>query len=266
MAHWRQKLYEIIFRADTPAGKAFDIALLIAILLSVVAVMLESVQPIRAEHGDLLLAAEWLFTAIFTVEYVLRLVCSPQPLRYARSFFGIIDLLAILPSYLSLVGLGAHHHTAMVLRSLRLLRVFRVFNMGQVVGEANALGRAIVASRNRILVFLVVVLSIVLILGAAMFLVENGENGFSSIPQSMYWAIVTMTTVGYGDIAPQTIVGKLIAAVMMILGYSLIIVPTGIISAEVVSVNAQDPRTCPTCSRYGHHRDAKYCRHCGAPL
>ena len=180
------------------------------------------------------------------------------------SFFGVIDLLAILPMYLTLVGLGTTY--GVVVRSLRLLRVFRVFNMGRFVGEANALGRAIVAARGKIIVFLLVVLTIVVILGAAMYLVEDGKNGFTSIPQSMYWAIVTMTTVGYGDIAPQTIPGKFIAAVMMILGYSLIIVPTGIISVEAIRPPARSPRDCPDCGVRGHEVDAKHCKHCGAQL
>jgi voltage-gated potassium channel len=267
MAPWRERLHEIIFEADTPAGKAFDIALLLAILLSVSVVMLESVESINDRYADQLLRAEWFFTILFTIEYVLRLICVRRKSGYVFSFYGIIDLLAILPSWLSLLVPGVGQ-TGIVIRSLRLLRVFRVFNVGRVVHEAQGLKDAVKAARGRIVIFLSLVLTVVVILGAAMYLVEGAENGFTSIPTSMYWAIVTMTTVGYGDIAPHTVLGKLIAAVVMVLGYSLIIVPTGIISAEVVvaRVKPASTQSCPECTREGHDADAKHCKFCGAGL
>jgi voltage-gated potassium channel len=268
LSPWREKLRVIIFEADTPAGKAFDVGLLAAILLSVLAVLLDSVASFRSRHGQLLNNAEWAFTLIFTVEYALRLICSPRPLHYARSFFGIVDLLAILPTYLSLLIPGAE--SMIVIRGLRLLRIFRVFKLGQFLGEASLLRNALSASRHKITVFLGTIAILVTILGAAMYLIEGEENGFTSIPVAIYWAIVTMTTVGYGDMAPITVSGKVLASIVMIMGYSIIAVPTGIVTAEIVEGAAASrritTRSCPGCLSEGHDRDASYCKDCAAPL
>jgi voltage-gated potassium channel len=267
-APWRERLRIIIFEADTPAGKAFDVALLIAIVLSVTAVMLESVSRTRARYGAALDAWEWAFTLLFTVEYVLRLVSVPKPTHYARSFFGVVDLLAILPTYVSVLIPGAE--SMLVIRGLRLMRIFRVFKLGQFLGEASLLRRALAASRHKITIFLGMIVILVVILGAAMYLIEGEENGFTSIPLSVYWAIVTMTTVGYGDLAPQTVAGKLLASIVMIAGYAIIAVPTGIVTAEILeSANPSKPvttRCCPDCMSEGHDADAQHCKDCGASL
>ena len=265
----RERLHTVIFEADTPLGKAFDVALLIAIVGSVVAVCLESVPDIRAEHGETLKRLEWGLTIAFTVEYLLRLLCVSRPLSYARSFYGVVDLLAILPTYASLFFAGTH--SLAVIRALRLLRVFRVFKLGHFVREADMLYRALAASRRKILVFLGAVLTLVFILGTIMYLVEGGheESGFTSIPESVYWAIVTMTTVGYGDIAPVTVLGKFIASIVMISGYAIIAVPTGIVGVEMARASREVPITtqaCPACSREGHAPDAVYCKYCASPL
>jgi len=266
-AGWRERVRLVIFEADTPAGKAFDVALLVAILSSVVAVMLESVAAIRARHGLALDVAEWTFTLLFTLEYLLRLICVPVPWRYARSFFGVVDLLAILPTYLSLLLPGAE--SLLVIRGLRLLRIFRVFKLGRFLGEASMLRRAIADSRHKVTVFLGTIAILVTLLGTAMYLIEGAANGFTSIPVSIYWAVVTMTTVGYGDLAPQTVAGKTLATVVMILGYSIIAVPTGIVTAELVeSVSRRRPttRVCPSCLAEGHDVDARFCKSCGEAL
>jgi voltage-gated potassium channel len=268
LSPWREKLRIIIFEADTPAGKAFDVGLLVAILLSVLAVMLDSVSAFRSQHSQLLTNAEWAFTLLFSAEYGLRLICSPRPLRYARSFFGIVDLLAILPTYLSLLFPGAQ--SMIVIRGLRLLRIFRVFKLGQFLGEASLLRNALAASRHKIAVFLGTITILVTILGAAMYLIEGAESGFTSIPASIYWSIVTMTTVGYGDMAPTTVSGKVLASIVMILGYSIIAVPTGIVTAEIVEGAAASrritTRSCPNCLSEGHDRQSTYCKDCGALL
>ncbi len=265
---WRTYLHEVIFEADTPAGKTFDVILLISILLSVFAVLLESVNEIRIEHYFLLRSAEWVFTGLFTVEYLLRLFCVRRPLKYAFSFFGIVDLLAILPTYLSLFFVGTQ--ALIVIRALRLLRVFRVFKLVRYVGEASVLMEAMRASRAKITVFLVAVLSIILIVGSSMYLIEGGqpESGFTSIPASIYWTIVTMTTVGFGDITPQTLAGKTLASAVMILGYGIIAVPTGIVTAELSTARRKTITTqsCPVCAREGHDVDATHCKFCGAKL
>jgi voltage-gated potassium channel len=268
LSPWREKLRVIIFEADTPAGKAFDVGLLVAICLSVLAVTLDSVNAYQSQHGRALDIAEWVFTLLFSVEYALRLTCSPRPLRYARSFFGVVDLLAILPTYLSLLFPGAE--SMAVIRGLRLLRIFRVFKLGQFLGEASALQNALSATRHKITVFLGTIAILVTILGAAMYLIEGEENGFTSIPAAIYWSIVTMTTVGYGDMAPITVSGKVLASIVMILGYSIIAVPTGIVTAEIVESAAMSrkitTRSCPGCLSEGHDRDAIYCNQCAAPL
>ncbi len=266
-APWRVRLHEIIFEADTPAGKAFDVALIGLILLSILAVMLESVAAYQASYGAFLRQVEWVITGLFTIEYILRLSCVVYPLRYARSFFGIVDLVAILPTYLSLFLPGSQ--SLLLVRTLRLLRIFRVFKLVLYLGEANVLSTALRSSLPKVVVFLMTVLLVVLNMGAAMYLIEGGENGFTSIPRGVYWAIVTMTTVGYGDIAPQTVPGQALAAALMIMGYAVIAVPTGIVSAELIEAGRQRPvttRVCPVCLTEGHQRSARFCRDCGASL
>jgi voltage-gated potassium channel len=262
----RFRLHEIIFEADTPEGKAFDIGLLIVIVLSIVAVLLESVPEIGAAHGPWLRTLEWIFTGLFTVEYVLRLLSVGRPRRYALSFFGVVDLLAILPTYLSLLVAGSQ--SLLVIRAIRLLRVFRVLKLAHFVGEASMLKVALKASVRKIIVFLGAVLTLVLIVGALMYLIEGGEHGFLSIPHAIYWAIVTMTTVGYGDIIPQTVPGRFLASLVMITGYGIIAVPTGIVTVEMAGAMRKKISTqvCLECASEGHDPDAKYCKHCGAAL
>jgi len=264
-APWRERLHEVIFEADTPAGKLFDVGLLIAIVISVAIVIFDSTGP-GAQYGRAVYMLEWTFTILFTVEYVLRLVSVRRPWRYAFSFFGMIDLAAILPTYLSLFVAG--WQSLLVIRALRLLRVFRILKIARYLGEITALAAAIRATRAKIAVFLLSVLTVVLIMGTLMYVVEGEASGFTSIPRSMYWAIVTVTTVGYGDIAPVTPLGQAIAAVAMILGYSLIIIPTGIFSVELVNASRRRISTqhCPNCSREGHDEDAVHCKYCGAAL
>ncbi len=260
------RLHEVIFEADTPAGKAFDIVLIWAILLSVAAVMLESVHSIRNLYGDALYAIEWFFTVLFTIEYILRLISVKRPTRYAASFFGIIDLLAILPTYASILVPGSQ--SLLTIRILRLLRIFRVFKLTAYLNEAKALTSALRASRRKIGVFLSAVLSIAVIIGACMYVIEGEKNGFTDIPTSIYWAIVTLTTVGYGDLSPQTPLGKTLASVLMIIGYAIIAVPTGIVSVELSKTSSKSVSTqaCPQCGAEGHDADAQNCKYCGAHL
>lgn len=263
---WQLGLREIIFEADTRAGKAFDVGLLICIGLSVLTVMLESVTSFRQEFGDALRITEWFFTGLFTVEYVLRLLTFGHRRGYAVSFFGVVDLLAILPTYLSLFVGGAQ--SLAVIRSLRLLRIFRVLKLVQFLGEARMLQAALKASSRKIVVFLGAVMTLVLIVGSFMYLIEGAEHGFDSIPHSIYWAIVTLTTVGYGDIAPQTVMGRVLASLVMITGYGIIAVPTGIVTSELASLWRQtaSTRVCGECAEEGHDLDAAFCKHCGAAL
>ena len=264
--NWRARLHEIIFEADTPEGKRFDITLLILILLSVLAVCLESVPEFRAKYGAPLRWCEWMFTLLFTAEYVARLLSVRRPLRYVFSFFGVVDLLAILPTYLSVVLPGSQ--SFLVVRALRLLRVFRILKLTHFVGEARLLGAAMRASARKIIVFLGVVLTAVLIAGALMYLIEGEEHGFTSIPLSVYWAIVTMSTVGFGDIVPQTSWGRVVASILMILGYAIIAVPTGIVTVELGAATraATNTQACPACGAQYHDNDARYCKRCGAKL
>ena len=268
---WRAQAHEVIFESDTPAGKAFDVGLIAAIIASTAAVMLESVASIRGEHGPALMGVEWFFTVIFTVEYVFRLSCVGRPARYARSFFGIVDLLAILPTYLSLLLPGAQY--LLVIRTLRILRVFRVLKLVNYLQEMETLRQAMRASIRKILVFVLAVLILVSILGSLMYLIEGPEHGFTSIPRGVYWAIVTLTTVGYGDISPETSAGQTLAAFIMILGYGIIAVPTGIVTAELTQAARRDPgfgkvsgQACRECSAEGHDTDALHCKFCGAAL
>lgn len=260
----RRRLHEIVFESDTRAGRAFDLLLLWAVILSVVTVLFESVGQVRAEHGTFLRALEWGFTAFFTVEYVLRLAAVRQPLRYATSFFGVVDLLAVLPTYLSLLVPGAQ--ALLVVRIVRLLRVFRILKLATFLREADVLRRALGASRPKIIVFLVAVLSLVVVMGTIMYLVEHGNPGFGNIPRSIYWAIVTVTTVGFGDITPQSPLGQVLASILMIMGYGIIAVPTGIVSVELAAATregAVSGQACPSCSVEGHQPDAAFCRRCG---
>ena len=265
-ADWQARLHEIIFEADTPAGKAFDVGLLMMIAASLVAVSLETVSPYGEEHGRTLRLMEWGFTAVFSVEYVLRLLCVQRPLSYARSFFGIVDLMAILPTYLSVLFPGTQ--SFLMLRALRLLRVFRVFKLAQFIGEIDLLQTALRQSRRKIAVFVTTLLIVVAIMGALMYLIEGAEAGFTSIPRGMYWAIVTMTTVGYGDISPQTPVGQVVASFVMVMGYGILAVPTGIFSVELLELSRRPVSTqaCPSCSAEGHDVDAVHCKFCGVRL
>lgn len=263
---WRRRLYIVIFEAETRAGRAFDVVLLVLIVFSIAVVSLESVAAIDSHAHTLLRACEWALTIVFTVEYALRLLCVRRPLRYAASFFGLVDILSILPTYLSLFFSGAQ--SLLLIRTLRLLRVFRVLKLAHFTKEAQTLASALRASRSKIFVFLMTVMTLVVLSGTVMYLVESDESGFTSIPRSMYWAIVTLTTVGYGDIAPRSPFGQVLAALLMISGYAIIAVPTGIVSAELVSAQrlSMSTRTCSHCTVEGHESTANYCRHCGHPL
>jgi len=266
---FRARVHEIIFEADTPAGRAFDVALIVCILASVVVVMLESVERYDERYGDLFDAIEWTFTVLFTVEYLLRLYCVGSPRRYARSFFGVVDLLSILPTYLGAVFPTADAHTFLVIRVLRLLRLFRILKLVRYVSEARVLARALKASIPKIIVFLFAVFAVIIIVGALMHVVEGPTNdGFDSIPKSLYWAVVTMTTVGYGDVTPESALGKTISMFLMILGYGIIAVPTGIVSVELSTAARFSVKTtaCPNCSHSEHDDDAQFCKRCGTAL
>lgn len=261
----RRRLFVIIFGTDTPAGKAFDVGLLIAIVASIIIVMLESVPSIDAVYDDLFKKLEWILTIAFTLEYVTRIYVTDKKLSYIFSFYGIIDLLSILPTYLSLVFTGGSY--LLIIRALRLLRVFRILKLGRFMGEGEQLASAIRSSRHKITVFMGAVVSLVLILGTLMYMVEGGQGGFTSIPRSVYWAIVTLTTVGYGDITPQTVVGQFLSSLVMILGYAIIAVPTGIVTAELTKkAETQHKIKCDICGGTSHDIDAMYCKHCGERL
>lgn len=264
---WRLRLYTVIFEADTRAGQLFDLGLVVLILASVVVVVLDSIESINARHADLFHALEWAFTVLFSVEYLARLVCVRHPLRYARSVFGIIDLLAVLPTYLAVLVPGLH--ALIDVRVLRLLRLFRILKLAAYVAEFGALGRALAASRRKILVFMAFVMLVVLVMGTLMYVVEGPANGYTSIPVGVYWAITTMTTVGFGDITPKTDLGRVIASVMMLIGWGTLAVPTGIVSAEFTAQKMpREPttRTCHECLTEGHSPGARFCRDCGAEL
>jgi voltage-gated potassium channel len=260
----RQRIYIIIFGSNTKAGKLFDILLLIFILLSVLTVMLDSVPALHRDWQYWFIRAEWFFTVLFTVEYLLRIYSSPDKRSYIFSFYGIIDLLSILPTYLSLFIIGYKY--LVVIRILRLLRVFRILKLAQFLGASKVLTQSLKASRFKIFVFLEVVLTLVVILGSMMYLIEGPENGFDSIPRSIYWAIVTLTTVGYGDIAPQTIGGQALASLVMILGYAIIAVPTGIITVELTRQRSNIHIACTSCGNIDNDEDAQYCKQCGSQL
>jgi voltage-gated potassium channel len=274
-SRWRKKLHEVIYEADTPAGKLFDIGLLVLIVISIILVMLESIPSFGGEYKEEFLLAEWVITIIFSIEYVLRIICVHQPKKYIFSFFGIIDLLSVLPLYLTFFIGGVN--ALITFRALRLLRIFRILKITRYIGEGNRLMSAIRNSSAKIAVFLFAVLMLAVIAGTMMYLIEGPENDFDSIPMSVYWCIVTLTTVGFGDIAPGTPAGKFLASVIMILGYGIIAVPTGIVSAEYSrNTGTEDKNTdphsvkntqvCRNClSRY-HQDEAKFCHLCGYPL
>tara|TARA_R110001592_G_scaffold46657_8_gene148460 strand:- start:485 stop:1333 length:849 start_codon:yes stop_codon:yes gene_type:complete len=273
-SNWKSRLHEMIYEADTPAGKLFDVVLLLTIIASIVLVMLESVNSIDAKYHDFLNISEWVITILFSLEYIARIITVKKPLHYIFSFYGIIDLLSTIPKYISLIFGGVHALAA--LRALRLLRVFRILKLARFLGASNNLVSALKASRAKISVFLFAVIIIALILGTIMYLVEGEENGFINIPKSVYWCIVTLTTVGFGDIAPQTPLGQFIASLIMILGYGIIAVPTGIVSAEYTAQNKlQTPKkdevhlntqACPNCSAEKHKDNAEFCYNCGYKL
>lgn len=260
---WQQQLHEIIFGYTTPAGKLFDILLLWAILLSVLAVMLESVKALDAEYGRLFAIIEWSFTIIFSFEYIARILSSPEPRKYVLSFMGIIDLLSILPSFAGLFITGSS--SLMVIRSIRLIRVFRVLKLTHFMGGANQIGNALYNSRYKITVFLGTVVCVTIIMGTVMYLVEGPANGFDNIPKSIYWAVVTVTTVGYGDIAPHTTLGQMLASLLMILGYAIIAVPTGIVTAEMVNAKNKMPK-CPECDAQLTIDGQVFCHMCGTKV
>lgn len=266
--NWKEKLHEIIYEADTPKGKAFDVALIILILFSVILVMLESVASIDQQYHDQLLFLEWFVTVLFTIEYILRVICIKRPKKYIFSFYGVIDILATIPLYISYIFSGSQVFLA--LRAFRLLRVFRILKLVQFIGESSMLLKALKSSRAKIAVFIYAVIIVSIILGTVMYLIEGNEAGFTSIPRSIYWTIVTLTTVGFGDIAPQTPIGQFIATIVMILGYGIIAVPTGIVTVafnkerkDSLHLNTQ---SCKSCSTEGHRDDALFCFHCGAKL
>lgn len=261
---WRARWHETIFESDTPNGKLFDVLLLIFILLSAAVVLADSVPDFHLKFGKWFLIAEWVFTLLFSAEYILRIVTSFKPSKYIFSFYGIIDLLAILPTYLSLVLIGSQY--LLVIRILRLLRVFRVLKLGRYIGASRTLVIAMRNSRHKIIVFLEVVLAMVFIVGSLMYLIEGPENGFTSIPVSIYWAIVTLTTVGYGDIAPHTVLGQTLASIVMIIGYAIIAVPTGIISVEMAQASHMNTQVCQHCQFDQHDDDAVFCKKCGTKL
>ena len=266
-SHWRSRLHEVIYESHTRAGKIFDICLLILIFASIIIVMLDSVQSLHDRYGTLFFTLEWIFTVLFTIEYILRLISINRPLSYVFSFLGIIDLLAIIPSYLSILFVGAQ--SLLVFRALRLLRIFRIFKLTHFLNEMRFLGSAIRASMKKIAIFMLIVLTLITIFGSIMYLIEGPENGFTSIPDSIYWGIVTITTVGYGDISPVTPFGKFIASFIMLMGYGIIAVPTGIVTTEMVigaRRKEQHHEVCPSCGKEGHDADAAHCKWCGEKL
>lgn len=260
----RKKIYIIIFRSDTPAGKLFDMALLVVILLSILSVFLESVASFRNEYGTLIYSLEWLFTILFTIEYALRVYSSHKPLKYIFSFYGFIDLIAFLPTYLSLLFMGTQY--LVVIRAFRLLRVFRIMKLTRFMYEGNILKSALKSSMYKIVVFLASVITLVTIIGTLMYIIEGDSSGFTSIPMSIYWAIVTITTVGYGDISPQSPLGQFLASILMIIGYGIIAVPTGIVSVEMARATEEAKHKCPSCHFLIHSSKDRFCSHCGKHL
>ncbi|WP_266171932.1 ion transporter [Dyella subtropica] len=265
-AAWRARWFHIIFGHDDAPGRLFDVVLIVAILSSILITVLDSVADLHDRFAQLLYVLEWVFTVTFTLEYAMRIAVVDKPRAYVRSFFGLVDLLAVLPTYLSLLLVGSPY--LLVVRALRILRIFRVLKMTRYVDESNLLWSTLVRSRHKILIFVSTILTLVLIFGALMYLIEGPNNGFSSIPKSMYWAIVTMTTVGFGDITPHTTLGQMLTSVIMLVGYSIIAVPTGIFAAELAA-GMRDARRriiCVSCQLHDHEADARFCRRCGTTL
>ena len=262
----KERLYEIIFGTDTPAGQRYDVVLIVAILLSVTIVTLDSIEQYHDRYGTLFLFLEWVFTILFTIEYVVRLYCHPKPLRFARSFFGIVDFVSFMPTYITAFVPGAN--VLAIVRILRVLRIFRVLRLLEFLGEANLLIRSLIKSRTKILVFMFTVFVTIVVFGSLMYVVEGPEYGFDSIPRSVYWAIVTVTTVGYGDLTPHTTMGQFIAALAMLTGFAIIAVPTGIVGAEMYKEMTEDRLKvyCHNCNMDGHEHDASYCKYCGEQL
>lgn len=264
----RNRIYEIIFEADTKMGKLFDVVLLLAIILSVLVVMLESVPELSVKYGLYLQSAEWILTILFTIEYLLRLYVVERPAKYATSFFGVVDLMSILPTYLSLILPGSQYFLAV--RSFRLLRVFRIFRLVNYLSGSRTILNALKQSRHKIQVFLLAILLVVIVMGTLMYVIEGQQNsGFDNIPRSIYWAIITLTTVGYGDITPITPLGQMLASVIMIMGYAIIAVPTGIVTGELIKQEKYknlSARTCPHCMAEGHLNEAVFCYTCGERL
>ncbi|MGB3546441.1 MAG: ion transporter [Saprospiraceae bacterium] len=268
-SRFRHRIHEIIFEADTPAGKAFDITLLVFIVISVLVVMMETSDEFVDKYGHILVFLEWFFTIGFTIEYLLRLYCVERPKKYAASFFGVVDLISILPSFLTFFIAGSQ--SLLVVRSLRLLRIFRIFKLGHFLDQGNEIKIALRKSQTKISIFLLFITLVVIIIGSVMYLIEGGSNdGFSSIPRAIYWAIVTLTTVGYGDITPYTNLGQFLSAVVMLLGYAIIAVPTGIVTGEMIKENNRakltNTQACRFCMQEGHDDDAVYCKYCGGRL
>jgi len=266
----RQNVYQVIYQTNTRAGRAFDICLIIAILTSVLIIVLDSVAGITEQYGELLFTAEWFFTVFFTLEYLLRIACINRPVKYIFSFYGIIDLLAIIPAYISFFIPG--FHSFLIIRILRVLRIFRILKLVQFINQSNLLTNALFASRFKITIFLFTISTLLVVFGSIMYLIEGPENGFTNIPVSIYWSVVTLTTVGFGDITPKTDLGRAISAVVMVTGYAIIAVPTGIITAELSqemkkqNARTDDQRICTKCRKSGHEADANYCRICGEAL
>lgn len=260
----RNRLSTIIFGTDTPAGRLFDLVLIYSILISVAAVVLDSVSALHQRFGMWFFYIEWFFTLLFTVEYVVRVYISARPLKYIFSFFGLVDLISVLPSYLALIVTGANY--LLIIRTVRVLRVFRVLKLVRYMSEASLLMRSLYMGRRKIVIFFFTVIVLSIIFGCLMFLIEGPEHGFTSIPRSIYWTIVTITTVGYGDITPQTVLGQFISVLAMLTGYSIIAIPTGIVTAELATElgRMRSQKVCPGCGRAGHEEDARYCKYCGA--
>ncbi|MCB1582984.1 MAG: ion transporter [Marinicella sp.] len=264
---WRHELFKIIYHADTPAGKWFDVLLIVFIVISVLVIILDSVNALRLLYGSHFRVLEWFFTIAFTIEYILRLICIRNPLKYTFSFFGIVDILSIIPTYLSLFFVGAQH--LLVIRILRILRIFRIFKLFHYTKQAEILLTAVKSSRHKILVFFFFVITVLVLFGSVMYLIEGPENGFKSIPHGIYWAVVTLTTVGYGDIAPLTVLGRIVASLIMLTGFSIIAIPTGIFAAEINNATKRSrkmSRQCQACGLRGHTASANYCRRCGEEL
>lgn len=265
---FKKKTHEIIFEAETPKGKFFDIALIILVILSIIVVMLESVETLQIKYQKIFFILEWVLTILFSVEYILRIICVKKPFKYIFSFYGLVDLFSIVPTYLSILLPGAQG--MVVIRALRLLRIFRVLKLSRYANAGNFLAIALIKSRPKIIVFLGATISLIFIMGTIMYLIEGKENGFTNIPKGIYWAVVTMTTVGYGDISPQTPLGQFFASILMIAGYGIIAVPTGIVTAEMAQISNTNTRlytkACRNCTKEDHDENASFCNHCGSEL